>query len=387
MLCTSALHLLQCLSNPDTHDMVTYAGKLVLAPMVRAGELPTRLMALRHGADLVWSPELVDVKLMHTQRIENKALSTVDYIETSTKQGHSQGNNVVFRTLPSEESGKLILQLGSNNPENAVRAALNVVRDVAGIDLNCGCPKHFSVHNGMGAALLSTPDLLCSILTKLVESVGRVHDKPVSCKIRVLDTLEDTLQLVERLCGTGIAHLTVHCRTRDMRNREAPRWEYLAPIAEACKRHGVSVTLNGAVKSRAHFKEVQQELGLGPEVGAMIAEHAERNPSVFREGEPLQWPAAAREYLALAQSLDNHVGNTKYMLGRIIPGKQKMYQCMTRCKTDEELSWLVEQMDDEGKCTDSDPLKHILEMREGCGKRKVEGAKDEAVKRRKVESA
>nr|CAI6710047.1 CMF_HP1_G0048220.mRNA.1.CDS.1 [Saccharomyces cerevisiae] len=33
--------------------MVTYAGKLVLAPMwVRAGELPTRLMALAHGADL-----------------------------------------------------------------------------------------------------------------------------------------------------------------------------------------------------------------------------------------------------------------------------------------------------------------------------------------------
>jgi len=34
--------------------MVDYKGKLVLAPMVRAGELPTRLLALRYGADLVW---------------------------------------------------------------------------------------------------------------------------------------------------------------------------------------------------------------------------------------------------------------------------------------------------------------------------------------------
>lgn len=35
--------------------MVDYRGKLVLAPMVRAGELPTRLLALKYGADLVWS--------------------------------------------------------------------------------------------------------------------------------------------------------------------------------------------------------------------------------------------------------------------------------------------------------------------------------------------
>lgn len=33
---------------------VDYRGKLVLAPMVRSGELPTRLLALHYGADLVW---------------------------------------------------------------------------------------------------------------------------------------------------------------------------------------------------------------------------------------------------------------------------------------------------------------------------------------------
>lgn len=30
------------------------AGMCVLAPMVRTGELPTRLLALKYGADLVW---------------------------------------------------------------------------------------------------------------------------------------------------------------------------------------------------------------------------------------------------------------------------------------------------------------------------------------------
>ena len=34
---------------------VDYRGKVVLAPMVRSGELPSRLLALHYGADLVWS--------------------------------------------------------------------------------------------------------------------------------------------------------------------------------------------------------------------------------------------------------------------------------------------------------------------------------------------
>lgn len=33
---------------------VDYRGKIVLAPMVRSGELPSRLLALKYGADLVW---------------------------------------------------------------------------------------------------------------------------------------------------------------------------------------------------------------------------------------------------------------------------------------------------------------------------------------------
>ena len=32
-----------------------YTDKVILAPMVRAGRLPMRLMALKYGADLVYS--------------------------------------------------------------------------------------------------------------------------------------------------------------------------------------------------------------------------------------------------------------------------------------------------------------------------------------------
>ena len=37
---------------------VDYRGKVVLAPMVRSGECPNRLLALKYGADLVWGKSL-----------------------------------------------------------------------------------------------------------------------------------------------------------------------------------------------------------------------------------------------------------------------------------------------------------------------------------------
>lgn len=39
---------------PTPRRGVDYRGKIVLAPMVRSGELPSRLLALHYGADLVW---------------------------------------------------------------------------------------------------------------------------------------------------------------------------------------------------------------------------------------------------------------------------------------------------------------------------------------------
>jgi tRNA-dihydrouridine synthase 2 len=57
--------------------------------------------------------------------------------------------------------------------------------DVAGIDVNMGCPKEFSLKGGMGAALLTQPEKVRELLTTLVEGVS----KPVTCKIRILPTV------------------------------------------------------------------------------------------------------------------------------------------------------------------------------------------------------
>ena len=48
---------------------------------------------------------------------------------------------VILRIVPELERGKLIYQMGTGEANLALDAALHVVRDVDGIDINMGCPK------------------------------------------------------------------------------------------------------------------------------------------------------------------------------------------------------------------------------------------------------
>jgi len=58
-----------------------YSGKVILAPMVKIGTLPMRLMALRFGADLVYTEEIIDWKILRSTRRINgesdKAFSNI----------------------------------------------------------------------------------------------------------------------------------------------------------------------------------------------------------------------------------------------------------------------------------------------------------------------
>ena len=70
-----------------------YKNGLVLAPMVRSGArmslrlsafpvlisvslVPTRLFALKHGAKLVWGPEMVDKAMLNSERVVDRASSS-----------------------------------------------------------------------------------------------------------------------------------------------------------------------------------------------------------------------------------------------------------------------------------------------------------------------
>src|SRR2546423_8768246 len=258
---------------PIPRNGVDYRNKIVLAPMVRSGELPSRLLALHYGADLVWGPETVDKAMIGTTRRVNPRTSCIEWTRFSSNGGRAQEKvglqkeSVIYRVDPNRERGKLVYQIGTSDAEFAVQAAKMVAGDVAGIDVNAGCPKPFSTSGGMGAALLRTPDKLAGILEALVEQVGKVWEIGISVKIRLLETPEMTEALVRRLCKTGITGLTIHCRTTPMRPRERALREQLRMIGEVCKEHGVACLMNGDIRNRDEGVALAKEYGVD---GGMI---------------------------------------------------------------------------------------------------------------------
>ncbi|ODV82951.1 hypothetical protein CANARDRAFT_25445 [[Candida] arabinofermentans NRRL YB-2248] len=324
--------------------MVDYRAKLVLAPMVRIGELPTRLLSLKYGADLVWTPEIIDKRILKCERIVNSKLNTIDYKQISKK------NDLTFRTCDLEYN-KVIFQLGTSNAELAVKAAKLVIDDVAGIDINSGCPKHFSIHSGMGVALMSTPDLLCDILTRLVIEVGKPNNKPISVKIRLFEDKLQSLKLIQRLVKTGISNLTVHCRTKDMRNREDPIRTYINEIQTICNDAKVGFIINGGVQNYNDFKQLQKEYG--DDTSCMIASMAELNPSCFRNEGLLNWPIVVKDYIQLCNQWDNHKANTKYCLMKMIPnvgGLNVIYNKIKSAKENDAIKdILLNKMNNDGE--------------------------------------
>ncbi|KAG9313911.1 hypothetical protein JVU11DRAFT_4683 [Chiua virens] len=282
----------------------SFKNGVFLAPMVRSGALPTRLTALKHGATLVWGPEIVDKAILHTERVVDPHTGVVSY--------HGK-TRAIFTTHPVEKP-YLIYQIGSASPELAVQAAKTVAQDVSGIDLNCGCPKSFSTHSGMGAALLTNPDLLCAILTALKRELP--PEITVSAKIRLLPTQEDTKKLVERIIGTGVSALTVHCRTRNMRPREAALVDRLSEIVEFVRGLGadIAVVENGDCKDWEDARRVKKVTGAS---SVMIATAAELNPSCFSSAPLMDLETTLiPSYLRLSRYLDNHWALTKFCVSQ-----------------------------------------------------------------------
>ena len=76
-----------------------------------------------------------------------------------------------------------------------LEAAKMVQDEVDAVDLNLGCPQGIAKKGHYGSFLLKETDLICSIIRELNEGLK----VPVTVKIRVLDSEDETLELVKRI--------------------------------------------------------------------------------------------------------------------------------------------------------------------------------------------
>ncbi|KAF5394439.1 tRNA-dihydrouridine synthase 2 protein [Paragonimus heterotremus] len=154
--------------------------------MVRISTHPLRLLALKYGADYVFSEELIDQRILRSTRVVNGTsfsefhsslvadeLNTVDFLLPD--------GSVTFRTS-AEERKRVVAQLGTADSKQGLDAAKMLENDVFAIDVNMGCPKEYSIKGGMGAALLTKPDKVKEVSNYANVSV----DFEISC-LRITD--------------------------------------------------------------------------------------------------------------------------------------------------------------------------------------------------------
>ncbi|WOL15951.1 hypothetical protein Cni_G24733 [Canna indica] len=277
-----------------------YHNKLVLAPMVRVGTLPFRLLAAEYGADITYGEEIIDHKMVKCERRSNELLGTTDFVEKGT-------SNIVFRTC-HEERNRVVFQMGTSDAVRALSVAQMVCKDVAAIDVNMGCPKSFSISGGMGAALLSKPELIRDILTTLRRNLNTT----VTCKIRLLNSPQETVELARQIEKTGVSALAVHGRKVKDRPRDPAKWNEIADVVAALS---IPVIANGDVFEYEDFGRIKDATAAS---SVMVARGALWNASIFSAKGKLPWDTVKREYVRKCILWDNDIKSTKQTLKEMI---------------------------------------------------------------------
>ncbi|CAF2110621.1 unnamed protein product [Brassica napus] len=277
-----------------------YRNKLVLAPMVRVGTLSFRMLAAEYGADITYGEEIIDHKLVKCQRRINVASGTTEFVEKGTE-------NVVFSTC-DEERERVVFQMGTSDAVRALKAAEIVCNDVAAVDINMGCPKAFSIQGGMGAALLSKPELIHDILATLKRNL----DVPVTCKIRLLKSPADTVELARRIEKLGVPALAVHGRKVADRPRDPAKWDEIADVVAALS---IPVIANGDVLEYDDFSRIKTATGAA---SVMVARGAMWNASIFSPKGKSHWEDVKNKYIRKSILWNNDVKSTKYTIKEMI---------------------------------------------------------------------
>ena len=264
-------------------------NNLILAPMAGISDRPFRELCKQFGAGLAVS-EMVT---------SNPAL--LEHKRTLLKADHNG------------ESGIRSVQILGTDPQLMANAArFNADRGAQIIDINMGCPAKKVCAVAAGSALLRDEALVKQILDAVVKAV----DIPVTLKIRTgWDTQSrNAVEIAQIAENSGIAALTIHCRTRACKFNGQAEHETLKKVKQAIS---IPVIANGDINTPEQAYFVLNTIGAD---AIMIGRGAQGNPWLFEQishfishGKHIEKPTVKEIHNTLMSHLDklySFYGNT-----------------------------------------------------------------------------
>jgi tRNA-dihydrouridine synthase B len=227
-------------------------GNILLAPMAGFTDLPFRSLCIECGAFFT-------------------------YTEMVSSQAVSRRNDKTLRLCePAPNEISFGIQIFASDPEIARKSinALLVYRPAL-IDLNCGCSIPKILKSGSGAALLSDPIKIGSIISAMKAET----DLPITCKIRSGPDAYtiNFIEVARRAEDAGASLITLHPRTRSDVFRGKAEWGHLAALK---KTSSVPVIGSGDLFSPDDVRRMLIETGCD---GVMLARGTIGNPNLFRD--------------------------------------------------------------------------------------------------------
>ncbi|WP_088240943.1 tRNA dihydrouridine synthase [Calothrix rhizosoleniae] len=189
----------------------------------------------------------------------------------------SRLNRRILASITENDTGcPIFAQMIGESIPDLVRTARELCRyNIAGVDLNMGCPAPRVYRKNVGGGLLREPEKVDRILAELR---SMVNDRPLTVKMRVgfdnTDTFDEILDIVAR---HNIDLLSLHGRTVKDKYHGEVRYDL---IASAVKRLDCPVLANGNINSAATALEVLSQTGAA---GVMVGRWAIANPWIFQQ--------------------------------------------------------------------------------------------------------
>lgn len=169
----------------------------------------------------------------------------------------------------------LIVQFCANDPNDLLQAAQRVAPYCDAVDLNLGCPQGIARKGRYGSFLQESPNLIHSLVSKLAKEL----DIPVTAKMRILNTKEDTLRYARLLLDAGASWIAVHGRRREQKGHETglADWSVIRYLRDQLPKDTV-IFANGNVLGHNDLERCLQVTGAD---GVMSAEANLYDPGLF----------------------------------------------------------------------------------------------------------